>query len=749
MLSPTARVSSHRWLGAAPWGCALALTVSAVLSPPAAAQQKEWWDLQAEAIKLIEKEPASNKDLNEARRLLQQALRVNTRQEGKYGTYNPSIREDYLPYFYLGWANLKLGKYDEAEKNFAKSGGMGYITSGAPAKLQTLYKDFSQLVPQLAPAAAALDAAKANGLARQCIDDASSAPGKSMKGAIASIEAILAAPKAENAGGLKQAISTLQSAQSECATQLRGAAIAGLTSQYNAARDAIAVEGVSSLLGQATRTELEAAVKAGNDAAAKGDEDGIKAATKRLQALPSKVTSDVDARLASLARDAEKVLDGNVGALNERDQLGTKLGNLASRTKTTKAAGKSGDDLAVVVGAGRELDASLGQARAALKQILDSKSAALGSSLSGFESWSRASACDVRVVDAVGAVGDAVKGARAAAQGQSADEMDRAAGRLASVRSDVEEKMKAALPRMQEQARSAISGAADLIANIPKASDKQRGESLTSGIEAAVSKKDACAIEEAIGQLNQWVKVVAPELEKKRNAAIARNKPSLDAGEGLIAGFGGILKADTVEALKAPVANLAALVKSSYDEDRIDAAGKALQAVVDRAQGEVKGSMEAGIEALKKMREDPRWTSDVSPGRRSWLEDNLGAVESAVRTTSQPELLARFAKEYPRARLELALVNAFESLYDKDDPAAAARTLEDVGPGIRAGSAALNYTLSYCYWWQGRGASPSDRESLLEKARKAFEDGKALNVDLASLGAPLFAPAFVQEMTAR
>jgi len=149
------------------------------------------------------------------------------------------------------------------------------------------------------------------------------------------------------------------------------------------------------------------------------------------------------------------------------------------------------------------------------------------------------------------------------------------------------------------------------------------------------------------------------------------------------------------------------------------------------------------------MRGDPRWQTDVNPARRAWLDDNLSAVERAVQNTTNPDLLARFAKEFPRARVELALVTAFDSLYGKDDPAAAAGALEDLGPGIRAGSAALSYTLSYCYWWQGQGAAASNRQEYLDKARKAFDEGKALNVDLASLGAPLFAPEFVQEMTAR
>jgi len=725
--------------------CALA----ALLAGPAPAQQQEWWDLQKEAVEIIKKDSASAEELSAAKRLLQQALRANARPEGKYGTYRQDFREDFLPYFYLGWANLKLGKYDEAEKNLAKSGEMGFITSGAPEDLKALYKSLSQLVPQLAPAAKALSEVKDNSLAKQCLADSAGGPGKAIRDAMGAIESILAAPKVENAGGLKEAIAGLQSAQAECVTKIRGAVIAGLNSEYNAARDAVAVEGVSDLLGQATRAELDSAVKAGNDAAAKGDEDGLKAATRKLQGLQGKVASDVDGRLAGLAKEAERLLEGNVGALNERAQLGTSLANLAGRTKTERASGKTGADLAVVVSAGKELEAALGQARAAIEPILQSKGAALAAAAREFDAWSRDRACDVKVVDADADVARVSRQAADATKGQSADSMDRAKQELATARSGVEEKMQAALPLMESQARGALSGAAELIKNLPNASDKQSGQSFTAGIEQAVAKKDACGIEGAIAKLNQWIGVKAPELEKKRNAAIARSQPSLDAARGLLGGFGGILKPETIEALKGPVESLASLSKTSYDDAQIDKAGKELQSVVARAQGEVKGQMEAGIQALRQMRKDPRWASDVRPARRAWLEENLPAVEKAVQSTSEPDLLARFAKEFPRARLELAMVTAFEALYDRDDPEAAAKVLEGLGPGIRAGSAALNYALSYCYWWQGRGAASAEREGLFEKARKAYDDGKAFNVDLASLGAPLFAPAFVQEMTAR
>jgi hypothetical protein len=97
----------------------------------------------------------------------------------------------------------------------------------------------------------------------------------------------------------------------------------------------------------------------------------------------------------------------------------------------------------------------------------------------------------------------------------------------------------------------------------------------------------------------------------------------------------------------------------------------------------------------------------------------------------------------------MALNGAFRLLYEQDDPVAATGRLEALGPGFRTGSAALNYALAYCYWWQGRAAGSGERDALLEKARAAYDDGMALRVDLASLGTPLFAPAFVDEMTRR
>ena len=58
---------------------------------------------------------------------------------------------------------------------------------------------------------------------------------------------------------------------------------------------------------------------------------------------------------------------GNVGALNAQGQLGTRLTTLAGRTRTSKAAGKTGADLLLVVTAGKELESAISEAR----QLLD------------------------------------------------------------------------------------------------------------------------------------------------------------------------------------------------------------------------------------------------------------------------------------------------------------------------------------------------------------------------------------------
>jgi len=263
-----------------------------------------------------------------------------------------------------------------------------------------------------------------------------------------------------------------------------------------------------------------------------------------------------------------------------------------------------------------------------------------------------------------------------------------------------------------------------------------------------MSKGDVCGLDAAIAQLGEWVRTVAPELDRQRKAAIARNQGALEDGTRLLAGFGGILKPETVASLKTPVDSLAALVNGSYDAAAMDAAGQLVRPAADRARGEIRGQIQEGIASLRSLRASPGW-GGVAASRRQWLEQNEGAVERAASDMSSPELLARFAREYPRARLEIALAAAFAALYDRGDAAGAAKTLEDLGPGVRAASASLNYSLSYFYWWQGQSAREGDRDGLMARAKAAYDAGKALRVDLAGMGAGLFAPTFVEEMSRR
>lgn len=724
----------------------LALTFISGPSGGAFAQAKEWWDLHDDAKRIVESEQASPSELNQARRDLRQALRAKN-DEGKFGTYNPTVRKEYLPHFYLGWVNVKLGRYDEAARSLQRSEEIGYITKGAPAALRTRFQTLRQLLAALTPASEALDRARSSSTASQCQAESESAAGRSITESISRLEAILAAPS--DPAVVKQWTDTLNTALGECTTEIRGAAIARLVRQYQEARDAVVVEGVGELLTSSTRSQMEGAVQAGDGAEAASDEDGLTSARRTLEGLAGKVTSEVDSSIARIARDAERTVTGNEGALNQQGQIGTRLSTLADRAKGLKAAGKTGSDLAAVVKEGVDLKNVFEQARSALQPMLEAKTAALDGARRDFDTWMRSSSCDINVVEANAEVDNVLGQANTARSSGSADAMDRAVSRLAAVRTDVQQRMTVALPRMEEQARGAAGSAESLIGNIPDAEKRSRGETLKKGVEDAVAQKDVCAIDSAIAALNGWMRRESPQLEAARRAAVSRTQATLDAAQSLLTGFAGILKPATIESLQPPTERLAALIKSSYDAEAIDQAGQGLRPIVERANGEVQGQMQDGIRVLRELKEDRQWAADVSRGRRQWLDANLGRVEQAVSSTSNPELLARFALEYPRARLEMALNGAFRLLYEEDDPAAATGRLEALGPGFRAGSAALNYALAYCYWWQGRSAGSGERDALLEKARAAYDDGTALRVDLASLGAPLFAPAFVQEMTRR
>ena len=109
--------------------------------------------------------------------------------------------------------------------------------------------------------------------------------------------------------------------------------------------------------------------------------------------------------------------------------------------------------------------------------------------------------------------------------------------------------------------------------------------------------------------------------------------------------------------------------------------------------------------------------------------------------------LARSGTGESRARVEVALVAAFDALYARGDAAAAGILLEELGPGIREASGSVNAALAYVYWWQARGAGEPGGEGLMTKAKEAWRKAKDLRLDPSALGGSLFAPAFVAEMS--
>jgi len=711
----------------------------------APAQSKDWWDLHDDAKKAVENDRATDAQLETARRTLLQAIREKD-GEGNLPTYNPSVRIDYLPYFYLGWASLRLRRYDDAARYFKKSGDLGFISKGAPGDLKKKFDNFQQLAASLKPAADALTAARTNSFASQCVASADSASGGRIKDSMAKIDAMLSAPT--DASALRGLVDALNGSVGDCVKELGGRRIAGLVRDLQAARDDVPAEGLSDLLAAETQKELDAAMAAGREAEAKGDEDGLKSATARFKALPAKIARDVDARSAPLAQEADRLARGNERALNEQNQLGTRLADAAAKIRSVRATGKTGKDLIAAAKSVADLKSLVGTARTTVAPLLAAKGTALDAARKEFDGWSAGHACEISAVGARGGADAAAKDAAAARQGESVDALDGAIARLTAVRPDVEAKMKDVLPRKQADAKSMLANADGVLANVPDPAKKAKGEGLKQGVQQGMSKGDVCGLDAAIAQLGEWVRTVAPELDRQRKAAIARNQGALEDGTRLLAGFGGILKPETVASLKTPVDSLAALVNGSYDAAAMDAAGQLVRPAADRARGEIRGQIQEGIASLRSLRASPGW-GGVAASRRQWLEQNEGAVERAASDMSSPELLARFAREYPRARLEIALAAAFAALYDRGDAAGAAKTLEDLGPGVRAASASLNYSLSYFYWWQGQSAREGDRDGLMARAKAAYDAGKALRVDLAGMGAGLFAPTFVEEMSRR
>jgi hypothetical protein len=523
--------------------------------------------------------------------------------------------------------------------------------------------------------------------------------------------------------------------------------MAALLASYRAARDAVGVQGLAALLGPSEGREVAEAVAAGDQAEGRGDEKSLRAATQALEALKAKVPASVDDRIAALAREAASVTRGNEGVLEQDGRLASRISTAAEKARSQKAAGKSGSALAGVVAAGLELDALLVEAKRALQPALQAGHRSLTTARSGFEDWTRSRSCEIEAVGTADPARRALAQADAALKGSSADALAAAESALASARKEIEARVAGALPRAREQARGIAGSADSVIANVSDAGQKEKGRSLKEQVEQVAGGADLCAIDRATATLRSWVGTVAPALEQGRQKATARNEPTLLRARTLLDDFGLLLEASTMETLRPAAEKLADLLKNSYDTAAIDAAGAALLEITGKAEGSVRAQVLAGVEAVEGIRGGPLWR-EVGPPRRQWIEANLPEVRRAAGDMSRPDLLARFAREGPRARIEAALASAFEALHSRGDAAAAVRALEDLGPGLRSASAALNLALAYAYWWRARGSAGADREPLIQKAREAYQAGRGLDLDPAPLAGTLFAPAFVAEMSA-
>jgi len=661
----------------------------------ASGQSREWWDLYADARKAIESSGSSEDALKSARRDLQTAIRSQG-AEGNLPTYNPSVRIDYLPWFYLGWAELRLGRYEEAGRAFKKSEELGFITKDAPREDRERFGQLSRLVVALEPAAGALDSAKKNASVKECMGGIGAAAGGPLREAIGKLESLLASPT--DAGSLEAAVKSLDSAVGGCVREVAGARIAQLSEAYRAAREAVSVQGVASLLGAGVGKEIQDAVTAGDQAEGRADEKGMRAATDALVALKSKVPDAVDARLAALAKEASTLSRGNEGTLDQADKLASRLAAASEKARSQKASGKSGAALGSVVASGIALEQLVGEARRALQPILQAGQRSLTGARGSFEGWMQSRSCEIQAVGAMDTARRALAEADAALKGASGDAMAKAESALGDVRKNVEANVAVALPRARQQASGIVGSADSVLSNVADEGQKERGRKLKEQVEQVVGGGDICAIDKATASLRSWVGSVAPALEQGRQQAIARNEPQLFRARTLLDDFGFLLEAGTLEALRPPAEKLADLLKNSYDTAAIDAAGSGVKEAAERAEVELRGQMRAGLDAVETIRKGPRW-QEVEESRRRWIESSLPDMSAALAEMNRPDLLARFAREGPRARIEVALLTAFDFLYARNDPASAAKTLEDLGPALRAQSAALNFGLSYVYWW--------------------------------------------------
>ena len=185
----------------------------------------------------MEAASSSEDALKGARRKLLQLLRTQD-TEDNLGTYNMSVRIDYMPYFYLGWVELKLGRFDEAEKRFNKSRQIGFVTKGAPRGVKASFERLSGLVAALKPAAGCLDRARKSSNVKTCLASQSIKAAPSLRTAIQSLEGLIGTPS--DSGGLEAAVKTLDAAVSACVKEVAGARMASLSAGYRSAREGAA-----------------------------------------------------------------------------------------------------------------------------------------------------------------------------------------------------------------------------------------------------------------------------------------------------------------------------------------------------------------------------------------------------------------------------------------------------------------------------------------------------------------------------
>jgi hypothetical protein len=704
---------------------------------------EDWWVVYDRAVKTISSGKAVTSDLEAARLRLRRVIEgasgeAKTKGEGKVATFNISNRIDYLPYFYLGWASYQLQDYPEAQTNLKKSQQIGYVKE--VPDLNRKLQQFLSLVEILGPARESRDAAATVG--RKCMD----APQKYSAGARLQAEwkkldGFLKTPPAA-AADLENAKKAVDDLLDQCKADLGDEIIAFLVEDYERARADVDVAGLDGFLGDEDQGLRERARKLADDGKKQKAEKPLSEAAKILRELQARAGAQVDAARDAALERARALLAGNVEALDEEKQRGSSLSRAVERAAPLRASGKKGKDLETVIQAAADLRAQLAEAEKALPGVKDRYRRALEGAKSDFDAWAQVQRCGIGAVQQDASVTSATQEAAAALPGTSADAMKRAVAKLASVKESVGAQIKDALPRMKQDATNVLA-LADRVLPKLREPDLGRANQFKDAVTRAVGKDDICEGPRAISQLGALLRERDKEFAADLSRALERTAPVLAEAQSLLGQFGGILKKETAGPLRSAADQLAGLRESKLDPAAIEKAGEDVRSRLPGARSEISGQILAGVQRIDQWRRDAAW-QNVSAFRRDWIERNLAAVRGAAGTMSDPALLLRFARDYPRAELQMALARAFSALYEKGDPAAAAEALKDLGPDQQA-SATFNFAIAYFRWWQANQAPPDQRDALWAEAKRHFEAGRKLQAS-ALLGPPLFAPGFEKEM---